>query len=143
MANKIILKKTSTAAKVPLSTDLEIGEIAVNLADQKLYSKDAAGTVILVGSGTAAPAVTYTTNYVPFGQGTTTPDQSASFTYTTGTGALRAPAVEASNGLLVNNMTITDNYDIPSGYSASSVGPMVALSSASITVPSGSRWVVL
>lgn len=51
MANKIILKKTSTASKVPLSTDLEIGEIAVNLADQKLYSKNASGTVILVGSG--------------------------------------------------------------------------------------------
>lgn len=53
MANKIILKKTSTASKVPLSTDLEVGELAVNLADQKLYSKDAGGTVILVGSGTA------------------------------------------------------------------------------------------
>jgi len=51
MANKIILKKTSTASKVPLSTDLEVGEIAVNLADQKLYSKNASGTVILVGSG--------------------------------------------------------------------------------------------
>jgi hypothetical protein len=53
MANKIILKKTSTASKVPLSTDLEVGEIAVNLADQKLYSKDASGTVILVGQGVA------------------------------------------------------------------------------------------
>ena len=53
MANKIILKKTSTASKVPLSTDLEVGEIAVNLADQKLYSKNASGTVILVGQGVA------------------------------------------------------------------------------------------
>lgn len=51
MANKIILKKTSTASKVPLATDLEVGEIAVNLADQKLYSKNAGGTVILVGQG--------------------------------------------------------------------------------------------
>jgi hypothetical protein len=51
MANKIILKKTSTASKVPLSTDLEVGEIAVNLADQKLYSKNAGGTVVLVGQG--------------------------------------------------------------------------------------------
>ena len=51
MANKIILKKTSTASKVPLSSDLEVGELAVNLADQKLYSKNAGGTVILVGDG--------------------------------------------------------------------------------------------
>lgn len=51
MANKIVLKKSSVAGKVPLSTDLEIGEIAVNLADAKLYSKDASGTVIAVGGG--------------------------------------------------------------------------------------------
>jgi hypothetical protein len=50
MANKIVLKKSSVAAKVPLSTDLDVGEIAVNLADQKLYSKKTDGTVILVGS---------------------------------------------------------------------------------------------
>ena len=51
MANKIILKKTSTASKVPLPADLDVGEIAINLADQTLYSKNASGTVILVGSG--------------------------------------------------------------------------------------------
>jgi hypothetical protein len=90
-----------------------------------------------------ATAVTYTTNYVPFGQGTTTPNLSASFTYTTGTGALRAPAVEASNGLVVNNLTIATSYSIPSGYAASSVGPVVLSSGVTITVPSGSRWVVL
>jgi hypothetical protein len=90
-----------------------------------------------------APAVTYTTNYVPFGQGTTTPNLSASFTYTTGTGALRSPALEASNGLVVNNLTIATSYSIPSGYAASSVGPVVLSSGVTITVPSGSRWVVL
>lgn len=51
MANKILLKKSSVAAKVPLATDLDVGELAVNLVDQKLYSKKADGTVIVVGSG--------------------------------------------------------------------------------------------
>lgn len=51
MANKLILKRSSVASKVPLATDLEPGELAVNLADQKLYSKKSDGTVILVGSG--------------------------------------------------------------------------------------------
>lgn len=46
-----------------------------------------------------APAVTYTTTYVPFGQGTTTPNLSSSFTYTTGTGSLSAPTVTSSNGI--------------------------------------------
>ena len=54
MANKIILKKSSVASKVPLATDLEIGELSVNLTDQKLYTKNAAGTVVLVGSAVAS-----------------------------------------------------------------------------------------
>lgn len=51
MANKLVLKKSSVAAKVPLATDLVAGELAVNLADAKLYTKDGSGNVILVGSG--------------------------------------------------------------------------------------------
>jgi hypothetical protein len=90
-----------------------------------------------------ANAFTYTSTYIPFGQGTTTPNQSVNFTYTTGTGALRAPALEASNGLVVNNLTIATSYSIPSGYGASSVGPVTVNSGVTITVPSGSRWVVL
>ena len=50
MANKIILKKSSVVGKVPTAGDLEVGELAVNLADAKLYSKNASGTVIAVGS---------------------------------------------------------------------------------------------
>jgi hypothetical protein len=51
MANKLILKRSSVALKVPLAADLEPGELAVNLTDQKLYSKKTDGTVILVGTG--------------------------------------------------------------------------------------------
>lgn len=51
MANRLILKKSSVASKVPLAADLSVGELAVNLVDQKLYSKKADGTVVLVGSG--------------------------------------------------------------------------------------------
>jgi hypothetical protein len=72
MANKIILKKTSTPAKVPLSTDLEVGEIAINLADQKLYSKNASGTVILVGNtGDVVGGSSSTDNAVARYDGTT------------------------------------------------------------------------
>ena len=50
MTTKIILKKSSVAEKVPLATDLEVGEIAINLADRKLFSKDGAGNIIEFGS---------------------------------------------------------------------------------------------
>lgn len=51
MANTIILKKSSTASAVPSAGSLQPGELAVNLADAKLYTKTVGGTVILVGSG--------------------------------------------------------------------------------------------
>jgi hypothetical protein len=90
-----------------------------------------------------APALTYTTNYVPFGQGTTTPNLSSSFTYVTGTGSLTAPQVVASNGIVVNNRTIGTTFSIPSGYSASSAGPITISSGVTVTVPTGGKWVVL
>lgn len=59
------------------------------------------------------------------------------------TGAAFSPIFAASNGLIVNNMTVSANYTIPAGYSASSVGPITVNSGVAVTVPSGSRWVVL
>lgn len=63
MANKLILKRSSVPAKVPLATDLEIGELAVNLADAKLYTKNPSGTVIELsgGSGGGSSVVISTT----------------------------------------------------------------------------------
>jgi len=49
----------------------------------------------------------------------------------------------ASNGLMMNNMTVGTTFTIPTGYSASSVGPVTISGGVTITVPSGSRWVVL
>jgi len=58
MATKIILKKSSTVGAIPLSTDLELGEVALNLADRKLYTKDNSNNFVQVGHpyvGTTAP----------------------------------------------------------------------------------------
>ena len=54
-----------------------------------------------------------------------------------------APQVAASNGILINNKTIGASYSIPSGYSAMSTGPITVSSGVTVTVPSGSKWVVL
>lgn len=45
MANKVLLKKSSTAAKVPLTSDLDYGELALNYADGKLYYKTSSNTI--------------------------------------------------------------------------------------------------
>jgi hypothetical protein len=51
--------------------------------------------------------------------------------------------LRATNGIVVNNMSIGASYSIPSGYGAMSVGAVTVASGVSVTVPSGSRWVVL
>ena len=46
----IITKNSSTVSSVPLNTQLVAGELAINTADEKLYFKNAAGTVKLMAS---------------------------------------------------------------------------------------------
>ena len=40
---KVITKKSTVVGKVPVPTDLDIGELAVNTADKKLYTKHSDG----------------------------------------------------------------------------------------------------
>jgi hypothetical protein len=68
---------------------------------------------------------------------------SSELIFNPGTNALTAPNMVASNGLFVNNLTVSASYSVPAGYSASSVGPITVGSGAVVTLPSGSRWVVL
>ena len=84
---------------------------------------------IFAAATTGTPSTVYTSN--------------ANYLYTPSTGALQAKEVVASNGLFVNNLTVGSNYTIPTGYSASSVGPITVSGGVAVTIPSGSRWLVL
>jgi hypothetical protein len=67
----------------------------------------------------------------------------AKFLYKPSTGELQASALVASNGLVVNSNTVAASYSIPSGSSAMSAGPMSVSGGVTVTVPTGSRWVVV
>ncbi len=56
---------------------------------------------------------------------------------------LKATQVNATNGFIVNSMTVSANYTIATGDSAMSIGPMAIASGVVVTVSSGSRWVVM
>jgi len=58
MANKVLVKKSSTAAKVPLTTDLDYGELALNYTDGKLYYKTAGNAIDTYASITATATLT-------------------------------------------------------------------------------------
>ena len=67
MTSTILLKRSSTAASVPAAAVLQPGELAVNLADQKLYSKNAGGTVVQVGFGNfTSSLVTTALGFTPY-----------------------------------------------------------------------------
>lgn len=60
-------------------------------------------------------------------------------TTTTGTGAV----INATNGIILNNQTITASYTIPVGSNAMSTGPVTAASGVTVTVSSGSRYIII
>lgn len=67
----------------------------------------------------------------------------AKYLYKPSTGDLQASQVASSNGLLLNNATIATSYTIASGYNAMSTGPVTISGGVTVTVGSGSRYVVI
>jgi len=65
----ISLYYSTTASAVPVNTNLVAGELALNTTDEKLYFKNAAGTVKLLASNAATSGVTTfsagTTGFTP------------------------------------------------------------------------------
>ena len=152
MANSIKIKRSAVPSKVPLTADIELGELAINTYDGKLYLKkdDGATSVVEVGGSGAAlsnDTTTATPLYPVFADAVTgTPNtvytSNANYLYTPSIGALQAREMVASNGLIVNSLTINSPYSIPSGHSAQSIGPITIAPGGSITIPDGSRWVI-
>ena len=56
---------------------------------------------------------------------------------------LGANNAQGNMGLLVNASTISNNYTLPSGYNALSVGPITVASGVTVTVSSGQNWVTI
>lgn len=65
----IITKNSSTASSVPLNTQLVQGELAVNVTDKRLFTENASGTVVELGTN---PSTLVTSNtFLAFGRGNT------------------------------------------------------------------------
>jgi hypothetical protein len=68
---------------------------------------------------------------------------STKYTYNPSKGDLSAPQVICTNGLQINANTNTTSYTIATGNNAMSVGPFTTAAGTTITVPAGSRWIIL
>lgn len=95
--------------------------------------------VALQAPGTVSTNVTFT---LPGADGT-----SGQLLSTDGAGALSFTTVsspaKASGALIVNTTTVSENYTVPTGSNAFSVGPITVASGYAVTVSSGQRWVVI
>lgn len=105
MPTTIVIKNSSTSGSVPTAGQLTQGELAVNVTNRKIFTKNASGTVVEIGGGAR------------------------------GTGS--------DDVFYENAKTVTGSYTISSSKNAMSTGPITINSGVSVTVPSGSRWVVL
>ena len=102
-----------------------------------------------VGGASLSNDTSTSTNVYPVfanatsGTATTLYTGNANLLYKPSTGELQARVPVASNGIVVNSLTVATSYTIAAGYSGSSAGPITVASGVVVTVSSGSRWVVL
>jgi len=52
MATVIKPKKSETASSIPTTGDLAVGEICINVTDQKIYTRKSDDSIVVVGSVT-------------------------------------------------------------------------------------------
>jgi hypothetical protein len=58
-------------------------------------------------------------------------------------GTVKANVLSATNGMMINSNTVSSSYTIPTDYNAMSAGNVVINSGVTVTIPSGSRWVIV
>jgi hypothetical protein len=94
MANTIRIKRSSVAGKIPTTSDLSAGELAVNIADGKLFTRKETGGVSSIveigGSGNASGAVLESQQII-----------AANLTLTAGYNGLSVGPVEVAAGVTV------------------------------------------
>jgi hypothetical protein len=142
---------TPTAGTVAYGTGTAYAFTSAGTSGQVLQSNgSSAPTWVTPAGGVSLSNDTATaTNLYPTFASATSGSVSTIFTgdarllYKPSTGELQSTVLNASNGIIVNSATVSENYTIPSGSNAMSAGPVTVNSGITVTVPSGSTWVVV
>jgi hypothetical protein len=121
MANKVLLKKSSVNSKVPVTADLDYGELALNYADGKQFYKTASNNIDTFASISATATLTNKTLTTPVvdridwaASGTGAPQFT---TRTTGTKLLLYPALsdtQVDYAIGINSATLWSSVPVNS-----------------------------
>jgi hypothetical protein len=113
MANTIQVKRSAVPAKVPTTSDLALGEIAVNTYDGKMYIKKDDGTPAIVQIGAGGAGTGDVT-----GPGSSTDNALARFDSTTGKIIQNSIGILDDSGNLtgINSITDPDYVTFNTGY---------------------------
>ena len=57
MSQVIKIKRSETSSSAPSTSDIATHEIAMNVADQKIYTKNASGSIVVVASHAEASGI--------------------------------------------------------------------------------------
>ena len=114
---------------------------------------DAYGRITSAANGTAGASLSNdtstSTNLYPMfaastsGTPTTVYTSNAKYLYKPSTGELSASVHVSSNGIHVNSQTVASDYTIASGNNGMSAGTVSVASGITVTIASGSTWVVV
>jgi hypothetical protein len=109
---------------------------------------DGTWATVISGAALSNDTATATNLYPLFADATTgTPTtiytSNANLLYKPSTGELTSVAMVSSNGIQINSKTVATSYTIATGNNGLSAGPVTVNSGISVTVSSGSIWVVV
>jgi len=161
----IVLYNSTTASNVPTTGNLQAGELALNIADGKLFFNKS-GTITTLSDSNVTTHLSWSaanntltvtgTGSLQVPNGTTAQEPA-----TPAAGMLRFNSdlnsfegyngslwggiggAQAGGAIVTNNKNASVNYTITTTQNGFSVGPITVASGVTITVSSGSRWVII
>ena len=109
MANVLIPKKSTVVAKQPTTSDLALGEIAINHADAKLFARHpVSGVVQEIGGGASVTIDTTAADLLSFSSGTLSADDLGSDKiFFWDDSAAKATGLTVGTGLSISGTTLT------------------------------------
>jgi hypothetical protein len=113
MANVLIPKKSTVVAKQPTTSDLALGEIAINHADAKLFARHpVSGVVQEIGGGGSVTIDTTAADLLSFSSGTLSADDLGSDKiFFWDDSAAKATGLTVGTGLSISGTTLTASGD--------------------------------